>query len=137
MPFSESRCKIQTVYCGNSKKLPSSNEEKDQVYKRKGTPYECLKKGFGGGIQSMKKYPANSLLKIKFLKEKDEKLFKKEGISNLSQLLAKVKKMTPKQISSLLKKCLTSNKKAYNMTLLYIFRKSIISLPSCLNIALE
>jgi hypothetical protein len=139
MPFNEKKCLIPTVYCGNKDDVPS-DDDSDGVtssYSKKGSAYECMQKGFGAGMHSERKKTlgASSLQTIKYVNEKHEKSFKKDGVISITTLKQKCRTMTPANISTFLKKHLKKgnelDKKAYNMVLLHLYRNGMASLPSC------
>lgn len=61
------------IYCGKSRKIPDE-------YKRHGTKYECLKRGFGAGMYSQIKN-----IPIKSKKTKKEQL--RDTFNTLAMLL--------------------------------------------------
>jgi hypothetical protein len=141
MSFDVDRCSIPTVWCG-SKSMPSRKKGEDKYYVRRGTPHECMKIGVGAGIYSERKkgIPATSLQNIKYVGEVYEKNFMKKRIRSLNELI----KYASTHSSADIKKTLSSvfkkkggaiDQRAYNSTLMYIYRRGIHELPQCLKIS--
>jgi len=135
--FDETLCYTFRPYCGNDDK-PPKGAKNDAYYSGKGTRAACLKAGIGVGIyiERDKKLPANSLQKIKYVGEKHEKKFKKVGITNTDELVKKMKKKTIPEKEKILKRVLVKkggllDVRAYNSTLLYLYRHGNGDLPSC------
>ena len=133
MPFNRARCVIPTIYCGKQA-VPPAN----QNYTRVGTPYECLKKGFGGGKfgEQANNAPANSLMKIKYIGTYLEGKFKAVNINNMNQLRTYMKGRTAAQKRTQLRNILVNtngviNQRAYNSVLLWLNDKGIGRLPTC------
>src|SRR5690349_9856292 len=106
MVFDEKRCYIPTVYCGKQKSYDKYDSDNGVKYTKKGSSYECMQKGFGAGMYSerKKKIGASSLQTIKYVNEKHEKSFKKDGINTITSLKQKCRNMSANDISKLLKK---------------------------------
>lgn len=130
--FNPKECEIPKIWCGKGNK-PSS-------YSKTGTPYDCMKIGFGAGmhIERNKHLPPNSLQNIKYVGETFEKKFVKKGIKNIPELLKYATKSSKPQIENLLKEVFMRKKvgldqRAYNSTLLYLYGHGIasIKIPKC------
>lgn len=131
-------CYPKTVWCGkgNVPSRPKSNK----VYTRRGTPYECLRIGFGGGKYSeiKSRLPHGSLQKIKYIGEVYESRFKDEGIDNLSDLIGEFRYTSFIEKKNLLTRILTReggglDTRAYNSVLLFLDDHGVGQLPGCLN----
>ena len=136
-PFKIDDCAIPSVWCGNGS-MPKRKKGDETFYRKTGDRLECMKKGFGAGKYTERDshLPAGSLQKIKYVGEIFEEKFKKEGINTIPQLLKKMGKLTPKNIETILKKVFTRkgggiDKRAYNSTLVYLYRHGTGNLPSC------
>jgi hypothetical protein len=140
MSFDHRKCAIPTIYCGNGN-IPKRDYDSDSFYYKRGTPYECMQKGYGTGsaIERKKTLAGTSLQQIKYVGEIYEEKFKEHGIDNLNDLIGYAKKhsKTDFAIENLLKNVFTKSnnvldKKAYNSTLLFLYNKdSVLRLPSC------
>jgi hypothetical protein len=139
--FEPKKCIIPTVYCGKSKVIPKNQD--GSIYVRRGTPNECMMKGFGAGskIEKLKTLPKNSLQQIKYIGDVHEKKFKGYGIHTTTQLISHIKKMkSSSRVEKLLKNILLKkdgviDKRAYNSTLLYLYENGVYgNLPSCIKI---
>lgn len=140
MSFDRRKCAIPTVYCGNGD-IPKRDYNSDTYYFKKGTPYECLRVGYGVGsaIERKKTLTNNSLQQIKYVGDVYENNFKGHNINNMGDLINYAKKYskTDFAIENLLKNVFTKSnntldKKAYNSTLLFLYGKdSLLKLPSC------
>lgn len=140
--FDEKLCIIPEIWCGDS---PVPPKKKDKKYYKNGSRYECLRKGIGVGMFKDKVLSSNSLQNIKYVGDKYEQNFKNYGISNINQLIKKINELSSKGISTFLKNVFkksdgTLDKRAYNSTLLYLYRipggsnKVNTELPSCIKI---
>ena len=133
--FNPDKCIIPQVWCGDS---PNPPTDLDSKYYKKGSRYECLKKGVGVGLhKSNKKYlPANSLRQIKYVGQMHEKHFIKVGINNTNQLIIEMKNKTSKEVENLLIRILTKSDgkldtRTYNSILLFLYENGNSGLPSC------
>lgn len=136
--FNPKKCIIPEIWCGNSKVPPN---KKDKVYYKTGSRYECMKKGFGSGMNSEKKnnLPENSLQNIKYIGDVHEGNFKKAGINTIANLIAEMRSRTSKDVEKILKKILLKSnnipdQKAYNSTLLFLYNNGNSNLPQCIKI---
>lgn len=131
--FNPKLCEIppeEQIYCGDGK--PKAGV-------RKGTAYECLKKGFGAGMHTeRRKYlPAGSLQLIKYVGEKYEAKFIAENINNLNQLQAFAEGRAVAGIRAMLTRVFTKaggagvDTRAYNETLLWLHGHGVGNLPPC------
>lgn len=138
MSFNFEECAIPTVWCGDGRR-PKRKKDSETVYYRTGSRYECMKKGFGAGMYTEKKknLPASSIQQIKYVGEVYEKRFRLKGIKNLRGLHKHLQNSSSFQTQSLLqgvftKKGGTLDRRAYNSTLMYLYRHGIGNLPRCL-----
>ncbi len=137
MSFDEKKCRIPTVYCGTGN-VPGDDD--DVKYTGKGNSYQCMQKGFGAGMHTerRKSLGASSLQTIKYVNEKHEASFKRDGVNTITMLKQKCRNMSRDQISTFLKKHLkkgdTVDKKAYNMVLLHLYRNGMSTLPQCFSL---
>lgn len=131
-------CAIPTIYCGDAKKIPSYKRGDDKRYTRRGSPQECLSKGFGAGMitERLKSLPDTTLQQIKYVGDVYDKNFGKMGIKTVDGLVLYVEKHSQKQNDQMLKKVLTKkggslDLRAYNSVLLFLHRGGSIKLPKC------
>jgi hypothetical protein len=142
--FDIESCKIPTVYCGTKTTLPPRQKNEDFYYTRIGTPHECMSKGFGAGINTSetKGISPNSLRKIKYVGEVYVQHFEDEGINNINSLIKYANNNPKGSLEKLLKRVFVKkdgvlDKRAYNSTLMYLFRNSgQKALPVCQKITL-
>lgn len=132
MAFNTERCKIKTFYCGNGD-VPDGN-----IYSRKGTSYECMRKGFGAGSWGEKKQhlPQKSLQRIKYIGPASEKKFKSKNINNTDSLITKMRTLTAAQKKTFLEPIFTRanntfDYKGYNNVLLFLHVAGVDRLPTC------
>ena len=135
MSFQRSRCIIRQIYCGNGK-VPKDTRQKK--YSRKGTQYECLKKGFGAGNWAClnKNLSPTSLKQIKYIGPVFETNFKKKRIYSTKSLVNKMKTLSAVQKRELLKAVCKRKSggidyRAVNSVILYLHSQKVGSLPSC------
>ena len=135
--FNISECVIPTVWCGNGQP-PKRKFENKMYYYKIGNRYECLKKGFGAGMYTEKRrnLPGSSLQQIKYVGEIYEKKFRASGINTLSTLRKRMLQKTTSEMKSFLKKIFTRkggtlDKRAYNSTIMYMYRNGNRSVPKC------
>lgn len=133
--FNESDCIIPEIWCGADNKIP---KKKGKIYYKAGNRYECMKKGFGAGthIERNLNLPLNSLQQIKYIGETYETSFKKIGIKNTTSLISQMKLKTTDEMSKIIKRVLTKSNnvldvKAYNSTVLYLYKNGVPSAPAC------
>jgi hypothetical protein len=137
--FDPQDCSIPTVYCGKKKKIPVREKGADTHYVKKGTVHQCIQKGFGAGmaIERAKNLPVNSLQRIKYVGEVYESNFKKKKINNTTSLIKYSKTLTKEGLKTFLESVLIRkddvvDMRAYNSTLLYLYKNGIYeNLPSC------
>jgi hypothetical protein len=135
--FKQEDCVIPSYYCGKSEVVPEDTVL--QRYTRKGTPFECLSKGFGAGMatERLKHLPALSLQRVKYVGDLYDKKFQKEGIRSMNDLIVFVESHKVSEIDTLLKKILTKKNKtldlrAYNSVLLALHKKDdLLKIPEC------
>jgi hypothetical protein len=133
--FNEEECIIPEIWCGEAASPP---KKKGKVYIKAGTRYECMKKGFGAGthIERNSNLPTTSLQQIKYVGEQHEKDFKAAGIKTIPQLVSQMKLKTTDESGKILKRILTKSNgvldvKAYNSTVLYLYKHGVPSAPPC------
>lgn len=141
MEFDNDLCRIPTVYCG-AKEQKYPYVENDNRYTRAGTSYECLKKGFGAGMSTelLKHLPDDSLRRIRFVSDQDEKRFRDIGIRNIHELERYSRERSPTELQNLLTRVFKvgkKNLKGFNSVLMYLHRKNIENLPKCVRISFE
>ncbi len=137
MSFKPNTCKIPTVYCGKGN-YKNAIAPDNTRYIRKGTALECISKGVAVGImmEKAKRLPKNSLQHIKYVGETYEKKFKRQGIKTLSQLITFGKKNSAIKLKSLLQQVFKKSdnivdQRAYNSTLIILYRNGNSKLPPC------
>jgi hypothetical protein len=135
--FNPAACAIPQLWCGESENPPKKLDD-DTYYFKTGTRYECMKKGFGAGthIERKNNLSPKSLQQIKYVGEKHEADFKKAGINSTDALVKEMRVKTSSEIASILKRILTKangvlDTKAYNSTLLYLYKHGNGGLPAC------
>lgn len=135
------KCSIPVVWCGKGE-IPSRKSNDEKYYIRRGTSHECMQIGFGAGMYSEKKkdLDPSSLQNIKYVGETYDNNFKKEGISSIPSLLKHISSHTPLQNKILLNRVFRKkdgpvDSRAYNSTLMFVFKKGIKELPPCLKIS--
>lgn len=138
--FDISMCAIPTVWCGQGE-IPRKQRNKDSYYFKKGTPYECMQKGFGAGMITERKttMDENSLQQIKYVGETYEDLFISMGIENIDDLQRYALENDRVEFSSLLdnvlvKKGGAKDTRAYNSVLAHLYRRGVKRLPSCISL---
>ena len=137
--FDPRQCVIPTIWCGNGN-IPKKSRKK--VYTHKGTPLQCLRKGFGAGMWSERKLslPNDSLQNIKYIGDIYEERFVRNGIENVHDLLDFGRSNSPGVIEKTLKRILKRkngggvDKRAYNIILVYMYKNGINNLPKCDNL---
>jgi len=139
MQFDKSKCITSKIYCGDKNALPPNTAT--QKYSRKGTPHECLKKGFGMGMWTEKKklLPATSLQHITYVGDVFEEHFKNEGMNTQAQLLQKFRALTRANKRNLLLRCCRKRNnvvdyRVYNSVLLFLHEHNVNDLPLCTDI---
>jgi len=125
------------VWCGKGD-APTRKKGDLKYYYKKGTPYECMQKGFGSGMYSErdKSLPRNSLQKIKYVGKTYEDKFKKEGINTIFELRDKMIGLSVFEKEKLLKRVFTQkggrlDLRAYNSALVFLYQNYITELPKC------
>ena len=135
MSFNKNKCIIRKLYCGNGK-IPKDTS--DKKYSRKGSSYECLKKGFGIADWNHRKknLSKTSLQQIPYIGPVYENNFKKNKIYSLTSLISKLKNLNLINKKEIITKCCTKSnggidQKAINSILLYLHSHGVKNLPSC------
>lgn len=140
--FRIEECAIPTYWCGESDTPPKSKLNDPLIrYLRAGTRPECLRIGVGVGKYTTIKsgLPPTSLQQLKYVGEAYEKKFRSAGINNTNELLEFARIRPPSEIEKLLKRVLTKSNnvidaRAYNSTLVFLYRNGIGALPKCFRI---
>lgn len=137
--FNYDKCAIPTVYCGNNKDLPPKKQGSNTYYLRHGTGFECMKKGYGAGssTERSKGLSPYSLQQIPYVGPKYEENFKKNKVETITDLMDY--DQNPKQLSVLLERVFLKkngafDEKAYNSTLMWLYKRGIKNLPECYDI---
>ena len=135
MSFNKSNCVIRKTYCGNGNVPKDTSTQK---YSRKGTPYECMQKGYGVSywIQRKKTLSQNSLQQIIYIGPVFEKNFKKHKIYSQMSLINKLEPLSMTEKKKLLTSiCKRKNggidQRAFNSVVLFLHQKRVKNLPSC------
>lgn len=135
--FNLSECAIPTYWCGTSE-IPPKSKDPLMRYLRAGTRTECLRIGVGvGKYSTLKKDLApTSLQQIKYVGEAYEESFRRAGFNNTTELLAYARIRPPSEIEKLLKRVFTKSSnvldaRAYNSTLVFLYKNGVSSLPKC------
>ena len=130
MPFKKNDCIIRKTYCGTGK-LP-------QDHYRKGTPNECLRKGYGAADWNTKKknQSPNSLQQIHYIGGTFDARFKRFKIYTQKSLLTRMQSLSAPEKRILLKKVLVKkdgvvDQRAFNSVVLFLHSHKIKNLPSC------
>lgn len=138
--FKIEKCAIPELWCGISQ-MPKYSSDFSVKYIRRGSVYDCLKKGIGTGKNLYKSEFLNdtSLQHIKYIGEYYDSQFSKYNIKSKQQLINKTKNLSSLGISKLLKKILVTkkgilDKRAYNSVILFLYKNGISNVPSCSNI---
>jgi hypothetical protein len=131
MSFDPARCVIPRIYCGNRNALPNG-------YSRFGLRAECLRQGFGAGMfqEREKTLARNSLQRIKYVGDVFERNFRREGITNVDDLLEVMGNLREDNRKRLLKRIFTKangtfDGRGYNSTLLWLHNRGMRGLPKC------
>lgn len=135
MSFNKSACIVRKLHCGNGK-IPKDTATKK--YSRKGTAYECLKKGFGIADWEHRKkgLTKTSLQQIMYVGPVYEANFHKKKIYSITSLITKAKAMSEQEKRTLLSAgCKRVNgsidQKAFNAIVLFLHDRGVKNLPSC------
>jgi len=118
------------VWCGK--------KENNVSKLRKGSSYECFRKGYGAGMYNeiKKDLDKNDLRNIKYIGERYYKRFLKENVKNLNDILF-VAKNFPHLLTKFLSKILKDkngniDKRAFNSVLLFIDDNNVKIIGRCL-----
>ena len=133
MPFDRDKCVIRRFYCGEKKTIPNTD-----VYSRKGTRYECLKRGYGAAswVHHKKTLSVDSLQQIKYIGEYYEDKFNTARIKDIPNLLKIMNNLTKaKKKKKLEKLCRKRNgridHRTLNSTILFLYDNGVKNLPTC------
>lgn len=135
--FKTEKCKIPKIYCGNGD-WKSAKPNNYSYYYKKGSPYECMKAGYGSGMyfEKKKNLDENSLQQIPYVGPTYETNFKSKKIKTLSGLYKKIKTMDEDDIQELFEEVFTKSndtidRKAINSCILYLYYKGYKNMPKC------
>lgn len=135
--FNVHDCAIPEIWCG---KGPPKKRGSKWYYKT-GSRYDCLKKGFGAGSakERRKNLPENSLQQIRYVGDVYERRFKQSRVATLDQLIREAQSRSKSNLQTFLKRIFTRrkgglDKRAYNYTILFLYRHGIGHVPSCIRI---
>ena len=135
MAFQKSRCVIRKLNCGNGKKPTDTAAKK---YSRKGTQYECLKKGYGVADWAHRKKGLSkfSLQQIPYIGDVLEANFKRKKIYSIKSLTTKMRPLSAADKKKmLLQACKRKNNsvdyRALNSVLLFLHGRGVKTLPNC------
>lgn len=135
MSFSKSACIVRKLYCGDGN-IPKDTAE--NKYSRRGSSYECLKKGFGIADWEHRKkgLSKTSLQQIMYIGPAYEANFKKLKIYSIKSLLSKMDKLSSKEKKTIIvlgctRKNGTLDQRAYNAVVLFLHDNGQIDLPAC------
>jgi hypothetical protein len=127
-------CQIPSVWCGKGN-IPRKTKVR---YSRTGTRFECMKKGFGAGMntEKMKYLPEDSLQRIRYIGKKYEDNFGTFGYRTTKDLIRGMKSKSQEEMESeLLIICKKSTGavdwKAYNSTIEYLYLNGVRHTPNC------
>ncbi len=135
MSFNKNACIVRKLYCGDSK-LPSDTATKK--YSRKGSSYECLKKGYGiaDWEHRGKKLSKTSLMQIIYIGPVYQANFKKKQIYSTTSLIKKVIGLSAAEKRDLIgtactKKSGVIDQRAFNAVVLFLHERGVKELPRC------
>lgn len=135
MGFNKNSCVIRKVYCGDGK-IPKDTT--DKKYSRRGTRYECLRRGYGiaDWEHRKKNLSKTSLQQIVYVGPAYESNFRKKKIYSIKSLLSKLSNMSAAEKKSLLADVCTRqngsfDQKAFNSIVLFLHEQGVKQLPSC------
>lgn len=135
MTFNKNACIIRKLYCGDGK-IPKDTTVKK--YSRKGTSYECLKKGYGIADWEHRKkdLPKTSLQQILYIGPAYEANFKKKKIYSIKSLITKTRELNTTEKRKLIatvcsNKNGTIDQKAFNSVVLFLHERGEKDLPTC------
>lgn len=130
-----SNCVIRKFYCGDGP-LPKDTPRKK--YSRKGSSYECLKRGYGIADWEHKKkqLPATSLQQIPYIGPVFAGNFKKAKIYSINSLVARLKGLDTTEKRAIISKACTRkngglDQRAFNSVVLFLHDRGIKQLPHC------
>lgn len=135
--FNPQECTFPTVYCGE-RAVPQGRQRNGDVYTRRGTGYECMKKGFGAGsaTEKSKSLPRDSLQKIRFIGDRYSERFREiYHINTISDL----RRVPAANLDQILRRVCTNSSgafdaRSYNSVLLYLYDNALVPsarLPRC------
>jgi len=126
---------VRKLYCGDGK-IPKDTTSKK--YSRKGTSYECLKKGYGIADWEHRKKALSktSLQQIMYVGPTYEANFKRRKIYSITSLIKKTQNLSVTEKRELISSgCKRKNgaidQKAFNSVVLFLHERGMKDLPSC------
>ncbi len=132
-----SNCKIPVKYCGNKHSIPR-HQSNERRYSKKGSRNQCLNIGYLANHyqEKRKRLPSNSLRQIIYIGEIYDNKFKRRGIRNIDVLIDTAEGLSKRELEQLLKRIFTKSngaldKRAFNSTIMFLYKNTNISLPSC------
>ena len=135
MSFNKTACIVRRMYCGDGK-IPKDTAT--NKYSRKGSTYECLKKGYGIADWEHRKkdLTKTSLQQIMYVGPVYEANFRKKKIYSITSLVNKTTSMSAKEKRDLIAaSCKRKNgaidQKAFNSIVLFLHQRGLKNLPSC------
>ena len=131
-------CIIPELWCGNSQNPPNNRGKR---YTRKGSSFECMKKGFGAGMYSerAKHIPEGSLMQLKYIGETYQEKFNQRGIHNITEFENSMRQASRELKRNVLTFVCTKingvvDLKAYNSLIMHLYNRGIGNLPACIRI---
>jgi hypothetical protein len=135
MPFNKSACIVRKLYCGDGT-IPKDSASKK--YSRKGTSYECLKKGYGTADWEHRKknLTKTSLQQIMYIGPVYETNFRKKKIYSITSLIKKTENLSVKEKREVIaagckRKNGSVDQRAFNTVVLFLHERGVKNLPVC------
>ena len=135
MSFNKNNCIIRKAYCGDGKLPKDTNTKK---YSRRGTAYECLKKGYGiaDWEHRKKSLSKTSLQQIPYIGPVFEENFKKRKIYSTTSLVSRLSTLPVEEkrkiiLAACKRKNGSTDQRAFNSIVLFLHEQKIKNLPSC------
>lgn len=135
MSFNKSACIVRKLYCGDNG-IPKDTATKK--YSRKGTSYECMRKGYGTADWEHRKkgLSKTSLQQIMYVGPVYEANFRKQKIYSIKSLINKTAGLSTKEKREIISAgCRRKNgaidQKAFNAVVLFLHEQGLKDLPAC------
>ncbi len=126
---------MRKLYCGDST-IPKDTATKK--YSRKGTRYECLKKGYGTADWEHRKknLTKTSLQQIIYIGPVYEANFRKKKIYSITSLIKKTENLSVKEKREVIaagckRKNGSVDQRAFNAVVLFLHERGVKNLPAC------